>query len=196
VSYSDITHFWKTQGLDHVIPNTESEFPEGWDPRELLSIYGKDRNVLEVGCGYGRLCKAFSPDLYLGIDLNPTAIERAKLENPEYTFSVCEWTREYPKSDMTFCYTVLLHVDDATIQSVVSDLCDSAPTVLVAEIMGRKWRRPGDPPVFNREASEYVTMFAQCSYVMVSTEIRPYMRYANTDITFLEFVRKELLTSE
>ena len=53
---------------------------------------------------------------------------------------------------------------------------------VVGEVMGRQWRRPGDPPVFNREAHEYVELLGRpCERLAV-----PYPRY-KCDLTVLVF---------
>jgi len=62
--------------------------------------------------------------------------------------------------------------------------------VLVAEIMGRAWRRPGDPPVFNREAQEYITLFGEHGFVLDDVITAPHRRYPGTNITFLAFAGK------
>ena len=54
----------------------------------LKQIVDPAKNVLEVGCGYGRLCRAFVPQCYIGVDINPKAIEAARQKNPGYKFDL------------------------------------------------------------------------------------------------------------
>lgn len=184
-----IEQFWKTQGLNHIKPNTGQEFPEGWDVRDFLIDTIKEDSVVEVGCGYGRLCGKFSPAQYQGFDLNPTAVEAAITTNPEYTFSVYEIGSELPLSSWLYFYTVLLHINDDDIVDYLRTVTTNCQRVLVGEILGRKWRRGGNPPVFNREAQEYADIMKQVGWSLVKTTERPYKRYPNTNITFLEFER-------
>lgn len=170
----EISSFWIKEGLDHIKPNG-GEFPEGFDVLKTLSELLSGQ-VIEIGCGYGRLSPAF--DDYIGYDINPTAIEFAKTFFPDKEF------RLYEGGDYTgesaLLYTVLLHIPD------VEDLIKKIKTkrVLVAEVMGRKWRRSGNPPVFNREADEYIELFNRPLITRVDV---PYKWYRDTDITFLLF---------
>jgi SAM-dependent methyltransferase len=187
-----IIDFWKNNAINNIIPNTGEEFPEGWDVRNYLQTsFSGTKRVTEVGCGYGRLAKAYSSELYLGLDVSPGAIEVAKFNNPEHEFRVVDWKEPYPETDIRLVYTVLLHMNDNMIDEVVSRLCENTTMVLVAEIMGRSWRREGDPPVFNREAQEYKDIFWKYDFELAGEELQPYARYPNTFITFQHYIHKD-----
>ncbi len=187
--------FWKQDQLANIIPQNEElgAFPEGWDVRphlwELLRIH-LQRRVVEVGCGYGRLCQAFPTDFYLGVDINPEAVEQAGRLHPGYEFQTIDFCDEYPRADAIMAYTVLLHIDDDTIGSMLERICRSTDVVLIAEIMGKaRWRRGGNPPVFNRDAEEYVDLMREQGFFLTCQEERPYKHYPDTNITFLKFER-------
>ncbi len=80
----DIYTFWKNNSLDNIKPPIGGEFPEGWDVidffRNLYTLedYGE---TVEIGCGYGRICEAFDPDNYAGLDISPSAIEQAQFDH-------------------------------------------------------------------------------------------------------------------
>ena len=59
----DILEFWRRAQLFHINQGVSEEFPEGWDVRDELREKIGDRRVSDIGCGYGRLCTAFRPDL-------------------------------------------------------------------------------------------------------------------------------------
>lgn len=192
----DILAFWRRAQLFQINPGESEEFPEGWDVRvELREIFG-DRYVSDIGCGYGRLCTAFRSDRYLGFDLNPAALEAAQRRNPDYRFSLMRDPLDYTVREAALLYTVLLHIHDDDIELVVANLCKRASFIVVAEVMLRSWRGQKDsrpdkaPPVFNRDASEYVAMFAANGFDVDDVLIAPYKRYPNTDMTFLAFTRK------
>lgn len=92
---------------------------------------------------------------------------------------------ELPDADVTLCHTVLLHVPDDEIASTVARF--ASPRVIVSEVMGRKWRRDGLPPVFNREAYEYADVFDEAGFRLAGVMTRPYPHYPNTDLTILDF---------
>lgn len=131
-------------------------------------------SVFEFGCGDGRLSPAFSPELYAGFDINPAALAAAARANPGYRF-VSEWE----PADTFLAWTVLLHVPDDEIGTVLAE-AEAYKRIVIGEVMGRKWRRAGDPPVFNREADEYVEMVGRTAERIAV----PYPRYG-CDLTVL-----------
>ncbi len=185
----DTTEFWKENAHLHIKPATGEEFPEGWDVRPYLAKLC-DGTVTEIGCGEGRLSAAFQPELYTGIDISPQVLETAENRNKNHKYILHNQGDSYPHADVRFVYTVLLHIDDDCIGDMVKSLCEDTDTVVVAEIMARKWRREGNPPVFNREADEYITLFENCGFELDYHNEKPYERYADTNITFLRFRRR------
>jgi SAM-dependent methyltransferase len=134
-------------------------------------------NVFELGCGYGRLAPAFEPGQYVGMDINPTALEVARRECPEHTF-VDEWV----EADTILAYTVLLHVPDDDIEAMV-DAMKAYPRIVIGEIMELRWRRAGNPPAFNREPDEYCALVGRD---LVEVHRVAYPRY-KTDLLLLAF---------
>lgn len=140
--------YWKAnEKLVHITPSGV-EFPEtGLYPALQVACKG---TVFEFGCGYGRLAGAFPADAYYGFDINVHAIEAATQRNPEHDFGF-----EWRPADTFLAYTVFLHIDDDEIGGVIESAKANYGRIVIGEIMGRQWRREGDPPVFNREAEEY-----------------------------------------
>jgi SAM-dependent methyltransferase len=192
----EILDFWRQAQLAHINPGVTDEFPEGWDVREELRELFGNRQVTDIGCGYGRLCTAFRPDRYSGYDLNPAAIETARQRHPDYRFTLMRDTLDYAASDAALLYAVLVHVHDDDIGATIAPLCGRANFIVVAEIMQRSWRGEGvprpqlAPPVFNRNVSEYVDMFAKQGFEVDDMVVAPYKRYAGTNMTFLVLARK------
>lgn len=191
-----IAAYWKQDRLTNIIPNNQQlgQFPEGWDVRpalwEVLQPHVQQR-VIEIGCGYGRLCQAFPADKYLGLDINPEAIQRANETYGEYQFRQIGFTDTYPTADAILAYTVLLHIDDASIGPMLERLCAASDVLVVAEILGRKrWRRDGNPPVFNRDLEDYISLMRQHGFRLAYTQEHPYQHYPNTFITFMKFLRE------
>ena len=61
-----------------------------WYHRRLAEIYrfyvAPNMNVLEIGCGDGRLLAKLQPARGVGIDFSEEMIKRAKERHPELTF--------------------------------------------------------------------------------------------------------------
>ncbi len=197
----DITSYWEQDQFQNIIPQNVKlgQFPEGWNVRDYLGMTltpyletaraqgQKDLRILEVGCGYGRLSSAFKPGDYLGVDVNKFAIDKARQINPEHSYQKVSFVDDYPQSALTYAFCVLLHIDDDTVSSVISKMCHASKIVVVAEILGRKWRRGGLPPVYNREQVDYEQLFQAQGYRLFRSSALPYLHYENTNITFLMF---------
>ncbi len=85
----DYKEFWTRDNLRNIVPPTHGDKPEGWDPVEFLqeTLDPLDfDSVLDFGCGHGRLCRAFRPEIYLGVDLSPVAIQKACSNHAGYRF--------------------------------------------------------------------------------------------------------------
>lgn len=195
----DYKKYWESDNLQNIIPSTNDQYPEGWDPseilKEILTPYDV-KTALDLGCGYGRLCKAFAPHQYIGVDLNPNAIREAKIRYPEYIFREINIDSKFDIVDLVLAYTVFLHIDDDTLDEILIRLCKSCKNLLViGEILGREWRRPGNPPVFNRNLDDYIHLISKHGFKLDKEYKRPYQRYAsssyfkdkNTDLSFLIF---------
>lgn len=183
---NSVYEFWKNNSLKYIKPPRGGEFPEGWDVVDFFKNFNYE-DVVDIGCGYGRLCRAFDPDKYLGLDFSPDAIKTAKEANPEYKFSVITNEDEYPESRYKLLYTVLLHQSDEDIDEIIKKLCDTTDIIIVAEICGRKWRRNGNPPVFNREVQEYEYLFAKHNKYIIEHYSIPYEAYKETRIEIMVF---------
>jgi SAM-dependent methyltransferase len=185
-----IYSFWKNNSLKNIKPNRGGEFPEGWHVVNFFNkLLTKEEygHVIDIGCGYGRLCEAFDYKNYLGLDFSKEAILEAKKLYPTYNFLVTGSTIKYPPSDTKLLYTVLLHQTDEDIDEIIKNLCDTSNTVIVAEICGRKWRRNGNPPVFNREKEEYIELFKNHGKYIEEQYSLPYEAYKNTNIEIMIF---------
>lgn len=186
----DIYNFWKNNSLKNIKPARGGQFPEGWNVIEFFNkLLTKEEygHIIDIGCGYGRLCEAFDHKNYLGLDFSKEATLEAKKLHPDYNFSVIDSTVKYPVSDTKLLYTVLLHQTDEDINDIIKNLCNTSDTVIVAEICGRKWRRGGNPPVFNREKEEYIELFKNHGKYIEEQYSLPYEAYKNTNIEIMVY---------
>ena len=180
----NVLKFW-TENTDvkHIIPpSSTTEFPEGWDVHSYLRNIVGEENVVELGCGYGRIAAGFTSNQYRGFDVNPSAIAQAEEQLPEHNFSLYEIGTELPPTEWLLVYTVLLHVSDDDIVATIATITKNCDKVLIAEIMHRGPRqppRPGKPPVFNREQEEYIQMFKNVGFKLTSSTKKPWRGISN-----------------
>jgi SAM-dependent methyltransferase len=191
-----IYNFWRTEGINNIQPRGTPVLHEGWSILDFLKElrtpeeYG---SVIDIGCGYGRLCKAFNPSKYTGLDFNKDAIEKAKRENPEYSFTLLDKDSKYYHSNTKLLFYVLLHQCDEDLDEIVYNLCKTSDKIIIAEICGREWRRKGNPPVFNRNVEEYINIFSDYDKESVQIINKPYIPYKtkyndrNTNLSIMVF---------
>ena len=179
--------YWRSgEGLAHITPPGCPK-PEGIDFAAELRHASGPGLVCEFGCGVGRLAPLFEPRWYVGLDVCPAAIARARAACPDHQFAVIGDDGLLWVAEATFAHTVMLHVPDEALDATIARF--ASPRIVVSEIMGRRWRRDGLPPVFNREAVEYVAVFAAHGFRLLDTRSVPYPRYRETDLTILVFER-------
>ena len=186
--------FWREQGMEHVIPKGFGQFPEGFDVRGVLRDLSQEigyNSVIGFGSGYVRLCESFDPEKYLGIDINPEAIETAKSKFEKYRFSLL--TNDVMGAELYLAYTVFLYLSDKELHQTLQQF--RCKWLILSEILGKEWKREGIPPVFNRDLSDYVQLLRAHDFVLHKHVRRGYKRYQdipwyqgkNTDISFLVF---------
>lgn len=173
----DLTRFWIDDGLASILPPGDN--PAGFDELELLSeVYRLSRatDVVELGCGYGRLAGAFAPERYLGLDVNPAAIEKARTFAPRHRFRLIDFDAALPAADLCLAYTVLLHVDDRNIRDLARRITASFGKLLIVEILGRRGRDGrSSVPNYRRDRRDYERIFDRFE---LQLELRkPYRRY-------------------
>ena len=181
--------FWIQDNLKNVA-SINSLYIGEWDMKDYF-LKLKDRlecrNVLDFGCGYGRLFPIFirCPMIYFGIDLNPTAVNKARKTYPKYKnrFVEVDIDSLYPQADMVLAYTVFLHLDDDTLKNILSRLKKVCKYIVIVETLGREWRpqylSSYDLPIYNRDLDEYVEMMSECGFELYEKDCKPIPHYKN-----------------
>lgn len=206
VKMMDVTlnykQYWTEDNLQNIIPLNQGEFPEGFNPGTIINEILNDKNIntiVDFGCGYGRLSRSFSPDKYIGIDLNPNAIKMAKENNPEYNYLEIDVNSEYPKCDAIFAHTVFLHNDNTTLKSILKRLENTgAKYIIISDVISKDWHNGFIPPTFYRDLNDYNSLMENIGFKFISETKKVYKRYAdleefknlNTDLSFLLYKRK------
>lgn len=119
--------------------------------------------ICEVGCAIGRGAFVFSPQYYIGVDINEHAIKEAKKIHPKHSFQTITWGGDVPSADVYLFVHVLLHVSDDEIRNVLAPCLDNRKArVLVIESMCRcmRWRSTWHP----RNLEDYDAIFGEQRY--------------------------------
>ncbi|WP_196207539.1 class I SAM-dependent methyltransferase [Citrobacter sp. Res13-Sevr-PEB04-36] len=170
--------FWIDEGVSNIIPNTKFEYPEGDYLKDMLfdAIEGSFP-VLEIGCGIGRIAKLFDADKYIGVDVNPNALVKARNVLPTHYFRIHDKGCCYPKATSVLLYTVLLHISDSVIYDFLKEVCNNKTKIVISELMDTRWRRGGNPPVYNRDPEDYILLMSELGFKLMKSIKREYERY-------------------
>lgn len=180
--------YWSSgRGLGEITP-LGNDFPEGpkfkiWFPDIFFA-----QDVVEFGCGVGRLAPYFSKRRYTGYDICPDAIEIARARNHGYQFEVIDDDVAIEGGHVGFAHNVLLHIPDDEIYRTIARFRQKR--FIVTEVLGVDWRREGDPPVFNREIEGYERPFVAAGYRLHRVQFHPTdyrPKGVAVDIAMLEF---------
>ena len=178
--------FWKTKGHDYITPS-DMENPEGFDVGKVLKDIFKDDDVLEVGCGRGRLAGFFDPMYYTGYDINEKSLQKASDRYPDHSFH-----DKLVKNNNVLLYTVCLHIPDDLIIAEMKKICKGRKKVVIAEIMERKYRHPmrfkDEYSLSNqRDLGEYAQIMRELGFELSEEINHPYKHYKGANITFAVF---------
>lgn len=183
----DTIAFWKEYALSYIKPNRGSEFPESKEALSYVTTLIGTDNVLDLGCGRGRLTQLFNKSQYTGLDVSGKALHEARLVNHGYTFDVWDTKSKLPTSTFVFLNTVLLHISDKDIDTHIENICGSTTNVIVSEVMdSTKCVPTGIPPAFNRNKETYVELFAKQKFACVEIKEFVYETY-DFPITIIHF---------
>lgn len=171
--------WWMTYGESCTKPNAGLE---GFDVR--AAVYEALRpfeRVLEVGCGIGETAALFSPCEYIGIDINPLAVEKARQRLPGHDFRQHDVGMALPAADAVLFYDVLLHVPDDEINDLLAEAATDARKIVIAEMMDRKWRHGGMPPAFNRNPEDYLEIMRALGFSESRRTVRVCQHYTSQE---------------
>jgi SAM-dependent methyltransferase len=170
--------FWGVEGTEHIKPEVGVQHPEGFDvPATMHALAEQGLPLLEIGCGVGRIAAGFAAEEYIGVDVNPHALIAARHALPDHDFRLITEELAYPRAGTALFYTVLLHVPDEALGETLEKAAAAADRIIIAELMDRRWRREGNPPVFNRETEEYVLAMQSLGFGLTAHARVPYAHY-------------------
>lgn len=152
----------------------QKEYPPGkedYDSRlgtylsDLVGPIFVEYGLCEVGCGSGRLAKFFPDDEYIGVDINKSAIAKAKTSHPYHRFQVVGYEEDWPEASVYLFHTVLLHIPDEYLPGMIQRC--KKQTVILAETMDSKFR--DGKYTFHRSPEQYIQAFQEQGYRVVET---------------------------
>lgn len=178
--------YWASgEGMGNITP-PGNPYPEGdLFMREFTDLlFAQD--VVEFGCGPGRLAPFFSKRRYLGVDICPQAIALAQHDRPGYDFMLIDGkTKLEGWGHALFAHNVLMHVPDEELLDTIGLF--SQKRIFVNEVLGHNWRRNENPPAFNREINDYDQAFRFHGYALKRVVFKKLERWKASDFAVMEF---------
>ena len=167
--------WWMADNLSNVGEETPAEVL-----RAVVDLVPRAPSVLEFGCGPGRVAALFPADGYLGVDLNPQAVELARRRNPRHAFREVDELEQLPRADLVLAHTVLLHVRDRDLPDVLDQLVAAARrTIVVVEIMDPAWSLGR---WYQRAPQAYAALLELRGFSSRIAGTVPHPRYANDEL--------------
>jgi SAM-dependent methyltransferase len=172
---------------------------------------GRYRAILDVGCGCGKalplLDAKFKPDVLVGVDLDPTAIQRASVEAARCRCRVelmvgraTMLEASTASFDMIFCHQTVHHVTDpeSAIQEfhrvlkpggvlLLSESCRPFTCSWPVRLLFRH------PLGTQKSAEEYLALLRAGGFLFTSDDVSlPYPWWSRPDLGLLEWLRLPL----
>lgn len=176
----------------------QGKFPleEGEDFPKILQTVLQSfsfNQVIDFGCGTGRLTYLFPPEKYLGLDIDSHVLQEAKIKNPKYKFAEILKTDAPRYADLYFAYMVFFFLSNRDLHEVLTNI--RCQTLLVGEVLGRNWRDTCIPNIYHRDLEEYIHLLRKHDFILEQKIEMPHPQYTNsnwyrnkdTNISFLVF---------
>jgi hypothetical protein len=135
--------------------------------KELALTIGENLPVLEVGCGDGKVANFFAPNDYIGTDINPELLIRAKENFPKHNFRITDIGLEYPDAPSALCLNVAYCISDSYILTFMQNLIRNRKQIILIELMSRSLRIENYPFAFYREPDEYIRLFNNLGFALL-----------------------------
>lgn len=121
-------------------------------------------SIVEFGCGDGNQCRMFEVSRYVGVDVSPSAVEKARSTNQERTGWQFMTTADYDaapeKADMALSLDVIYHlVEDRVFDTYMARLVASGTRLVVAYASDHD-ADGGSPHVRHRRYSDWIRRHA------------------------------------
>jgi SAM-dependent methyltransferase len=135
-------------------------------------------NLLDYGCGKGRLAQLVPPLVYLGYDINPKMIEQAQRDNPDYTFTRSLNAALSYGADTTLLYTVISMMGDDELCTVLEQI--HSRLIIIGEIADARWATGPNsiPQIYNRNIEQIDMLMFERGYVPIDHQFAEHEHYA------------------
>jgi SAM-dependent methyltransferase len=139
------------------------------------------QDVIDFGCGKGRMAELFGKKRYTGVDICAAAIDIAKQRMHGHRFEVIDNEAPIEGGYALFAHDVMLHIPDDDLYKTVGRFRQRR--IIISECLGMDLRE--NHKVFSREIEGYERPFRAAGYRLVRVQFKPWR--SGRDIAFLEF---------
>ena len=166
----------------------EEEQTQHHDFSDVVATISKDigvRDVIDFGCGDGSLCRTFTKESYLGLDIDTKIIESARSKFSEYAFKVP--SSDIYSTDMFMACRVLSELTDESIHKVMKNV--RCKWLLVAEPLSKQGPEGNIFSLHQRDLENYKKIMRAHDLLLFQHKIKSACTGNPQDISFLLFKR-------
>ncbi len=170
-----------------VIPSKEESI-EHHEFSDVVALISKDfgvKNVIDFGCGDGRLCKTFSKEGYLGVDIDEKIINAAKSRFSDYVFTTP--TNTIYTTEMFMACRVLSDLSEEKIHEIMKNV--RCKWLLVIEPLGEAKLDGNVYSFFNRDLENYQRIMRAHDLLLFQHKTKLIGKNSSQDVSFLLFKR-------
>jgi SAM-dependent methyltransferase len=135
----------------------------------LATALGRDRPVLEFGCGTGQTAALMQPADYIGIDANPLALRQAREHLPSHVFRLVDAGYSLPAAPSALLWSSWFDADETdAIESLKAAAVGRRRVVIERAASVERWRAVSSRNVC-WTIDEWIRMADAASLVLIDT---------------------------
>ena len=158
------------------------------DFSEVVALISKDfgvKDVIDFGCGDGALCRSFSKEGYLGIDIDEEILNIAKSRFTDYQFTTPKST--IYSTEMFMACRVLSALSEDKIHEIMKNV--RCKWLLVAESFGQSHLERNIHSFFQRDLENYKKIMRAHDLLLFQHKTKLIGSSSPKDVSFLLFKR-------
>ena len=170
-----------------VLPCVEEEI-EHHEFSDIVSLISRDfgvKDVIDFGCGDGALCRNFSKEGYLGLDIDEKIINTAKSRFSDYVFTTP--TSAIYTTEMFMACRVLSGLSEEKIHDIMKNV--RCKWLLVAEPLEDSKLEGNIYSFFKRDLENYKRIMRAHDLLLYQHKIKSIGKDSYQDVSFLLFKR-------
>lgn len=141
------------------------------------------KDIIDFGCGDGKLCNVFSKHDYLGLDIDDKTLQKARSHFEGYAFNTPE--EKVYNTDMCICSRVFSQLNEESIHDIIRRM--RCKWLLIAEPLHQSDVDGSIYPFYTRERESYINLMRHHDLLLVKHIVKPSKEKLGGNVSFLLF---------